>query len=298
MKPQHVALGILTTIIWGFNFVVLKVALVDLPPILLTALRFSFACLPVLFLPKPKQLTWKHLLIFGLTSFLGQYVFLFVAIARGMPAGLSSVTLQLQVFLTILLSMALLGERPTTKQILGGAIALAGLATIASTVGKGSSIPVTAMLFIILAAASWAYGNFTTRIAGPQAGLGSLAGVCWAALVPPLPAFALTFAFEGSDRIYLALAHIQPITIMALAYTVVLSTWFGFIVWGKLLATYPAGTAAPFALLVPVFGGISGYVFLGETLSPLRLLGSALIFIGLAIILLPIDRFVKQNIKK
>ena len=73
--------------------------------------------------------------------------------------------------------MALLGERPTTKQILGGAIALAGLATIASTVGKGSSIPVTAMLFIILAAASWAYGNFTTRIAGPQAGFGSLAGV-------------------------------------------------------------------------------------------------------------------------
>lgn len=298
MKPQHVALGILATIIWGFNFVALKVALADLPPILLTALRFAFACLPVLFLPKPKQLSWKHLLIVGLTSFLGQYIFLFVAIAQGMPAGLSSVTLQLQVFLTILLSMALLGERPNTKQIIGGGVALAGLVTIASTVGKGSSIPVTAMLFIILAAASWAYGNFTTRIAGPLAGFGTLAGVCWAALVPPLPAFALAFAFEGSDRIYTALAHIQPITILALVYTIVLSTWFGFIVWGKLLATYPAGTAAPFALLVPVFGGISGYVFLGETLSPLRMLGSTLIFIGLVIILLPIDRFVRQKSKR
>lgn len=290
MKPQHVALGILTTIIWGFNFVVLKVALIDLPPLLLTALRFTFACLPVLFLPKPKLLSWKHLVIVGLTSFLGQYIFLFVAIKQGMPAGLSSVTLQLQVFLTILLSMFLLGERPSTKQIIGGAVALAGLATIASTVGKGSSIPATAMVFIVLAAATWAYGNFTTRIAGPQAGLGTFAGVCWLSLVPPLPAYALAFAFEGSERIYASIAHIQPITILALTYTVILSTWFGFIVWGKLLATYPAGTAAPFALLVPVFGGMSGYLFLGETLSPLRLLGSAFIFIGLAIILVPIDR--------
>ncbi len=298
MKPQHVALGILITIIWGFNFVVLKVALIDLPPMLLTALRFTFACLPVLFLPKPKLLSWKHLVIVGLASFLGQYIFLFVAIKQGMPAGLSSVTLQLQVFLTVLLSVILLGDRPNTKQILGGIVALAGLATIASTVGKGSTIPATAMVFIVLAAASWAYGNFTTRIAGPNAGLGTLAGVCWLSLIPPLPAYALAFAFEGFDRIYESLIHIHLITVLALAYTVVFSTWIGFIVWGKLLATYPAGTAAPFALLVPVFGGISGYVFLGETLSPLRLLGSAFIFIGLAVILLPLNRIFKNPVKK
>lgn len=298
MKPQHIALGILTTIIWGFNFVVLKVALIDLPPMLLTALRFTFACLPVLFLPKPKLLSWKHLVIVGLASFLGQYIFLFVAIKQGMPAGLSSVTLQLQVFLTILLSVILLGERPNTKQILGGVVALAGLATIASTVGNRSNIPATAMVFIVLAAASWAYGNFTTRIAGPNAGFGTLAGVCWLSLIPPLPAFALALLFEGSDRIYESLIHVHLITVLALAYTVVLSTWIGFIVWGKLLATYATGTAAPFALLVPVFGVISSYVFLGETLSPFRLLGSAFIFIGLAIILFPFERMFKYSTKQ
>ncbi len=46
MRPIHILLGIITTAIWGFNFVVLKVALVDIPPLLLTALRFLFACLP------------------------------------------------------------------------------------------------------------------------------------------------------------------------------------------------------------------------------------------------------------
>ena len=290
MRWQHIVLGIITTAIWGFNFVVLKYALLDVPPILLTALRFIFACLPVLFLPKPKGMSWQALIIVGSTSFLGQYVLLFVAMKLGMPAGLSSVTLQLQVFVTILFSIIFLGERPSTKQYIGGALALAGLSTIAATVGQGTSIPVIAMVFIVLSATTWAYGNFTVRKAGPDAGFGTLAGVCWASLVPIIPALGLSLIFEGPQQIAYSLTHIHPITVASIAYTVILSTWFGFAIWGKLLASYPAGTAAPFALLVPVFGGLSAWLVLGETLSPVRLLGSLMIFAGLAVILLPIGK--------
>jgi O-acetylserine/cysteine efflux transporter len=291
MRPIHIFLGILTTAIWGFNFVVLKVALEDIPPLLLTALRFMFACLPVLFLPKPKGMKPKHLVIVGLTAFLGQYIFLFVAMKLGMPAGLSSVTLQLQVFITILLSIVLLKERPKRQQILGGALALAGLTTIASTVGQGSSIPAIAMVFIVLAAATWAYGNFTIKLAGPDAGFGTLAGVAWLSLVPILPALALSYGFEGPEQWLQSWNTVRPISLAALAFTVVLSTWAGFAVWGKLLSTYTASVAAPFALLVPVFGGLSAYLILGETLTPLRMVGSLMIFAGLAIILLPWSRW-------
>lgn len=287
MRPIHILLGIITTAIWGFNFVVLKVALEDIPPLLLTALRFMFACLPVLFLPKPPGMRPKHLIIVGLTAFLGQYIFLFVAMKLGMPAGLSSVTLQLQVFITILLSIILLGERPKRQQVLGGGLALAGLTTIASTVGQGSSIPAIAMVFIVLAAATWAYGNFTIKLAGPDAGFGTLAGVAWLSLVPILPALALSYSFEGPEQWLQSWNTVRPISLAALAFTVVLSTWAGFAVWGKLLSTYTASVAAPFALLVPVFGGLSAYLLLGETLTPLRLIGSVMIFAGLAIILLP-----------
>jgi O-acetylserine/cysteine efflux transporter len=290
MRWQHVALGIITTAIWGFNFVVLKIALVDVPPILLTALRFILACLPVVFLPKPKGMRWRDLITVGLTSFLGQYVLLFVAMKLGMPAGLSSVTLQLQVFVTILFSITFLGERPTTKQYAGGALALTGLATIAATVGQGTTIPLIAMVFIVLSASTWAFGNFTVRKAGKDAGFGTMAGVCWASLVPIIPALVLSAIFEGPEKIAYSLTHIHPITVAAIAYTVILSTWFGFAIWGKLLASYPAGTAAPFALLVPVFGGLSAWLMLGETLSPMRLLGSLMIFAGLAVILLPLGK--------
>ena len=291
MRPIHILLGIITTAIWGFNFVVLKVALEDIPPLLLTALRFMFACLPVLFLPKPKGMQPKHLIIVGLTAFLGQYIFLFVAMKLGMPAWLSSVSLQFQVFITILLSIVLLGERPKAQQVIGGVLALAGLSTIASTVGQGSGIPVIAMVFIVLAAATWAYGNFTIKLAGPDAGFGTLSGVAWLSLVPIMPAFALSFAFEGPEQWLHSWNTVRPISLAALAFTVVLSTWAGFMIWGKLLSTYTASVAAPFALLVPVFGGLSAYLILGETLTPLRLIGSLMIFAGLAIILLPWSRW-------
>lgn len=290
MRPIHIFLGILTTAIWGFNFVVLKVALEDIPPLLLTALRFLFACLPVLFLPKPKGMQPKHLIVVGLTAFLGQYIFLFVAMKLGMPAGLSSVTLQLQVFITILLSIILLKERPKRQQVLGGILALLGLATIASTVGQGTSIPVIAMVFIVLAASTWAVGNFTIKLAGPDGGFGTLSGIAWISLVPILPAFALSLVFEGPEMWLHSWNTVRPISLAALAFTVVLSTWAGFMVWGKLLSTYSASVAAPFALLVPVFGGLSAYLALGETLTPLRLMGSVMIFVGLTIILLPWQR--------
>jgi O-acetylserine/cysteine efflux transporter len=287
MRPIHILLGFITAAIWGFNFVVLKVALVDIPPILLTALRFSFACLPVLFLPKPVGMAFRHMLVVGLTSFLGQYIFLFVALKLGMPAGLSSVTLQLQVFITILLSIVLLGERPKQQQIIGGVVALVGLATIASTVGQGTSIPAIAMLFIVLSASTWAVGNFTVKSAGPHAGFGTLSGVAWTSLVPILPAFALSYVFEGPEQWLHSWHIIRPVSIAALGFTVVFSTWLGFAIWGKLLSTYTASVAAPFALLVPVFGGVSAYLLLDETLTPLRMVGSAMIFVGLAVILLP-----------
>jgi O-acetylserine/cysteine efflux transporter len=290
MRPIHILLGILTTAIWGFNFVVLKVALEDIPPLLLTALRFTFACLPVLFLPKPPGMQTKHLVIVGLTAFLGQYIFLFVAMKLGMPAGLSSVTLQLQVFITILLSIVLLKERPKRQQVLGGALALAGLSTIISTVGQGTSIPVIAMVFIVLAAATWAVGNFTIKFAGPDAGFGTLSGVAWISLVPILPALALSLTFEGPALWLHSWQTVRPIALLALGFTVVFSTWAGFMIWGRLLSTYTASVAAPFALLVPVFGGLSAYFILGETLTPLRLIGSLMIFAGLAIILLPWQR--------
>src|SRR5436853_4402609 len=134
MQPRHIALAILVTFIWGVNFVLIEVALVSFPPILLVALRFGLAALPALFLPRP-QVPWPRMVAIGLTLFLGQYALLFTGMANGMPPGLASIVLQIQVFLTIMIAAVGLGEWPSPRQTGGSMIAIAGLALVAATAG-------------------------------------------------------------------------------------------------------------------------------------------------------------------
>ena len=69
----------------------------------LTALRFLIAATPVLFVPRP-AISWRLLVLTGLTLFAGQFLLLFLAFRHGMPPGLASVTQQTHVFLTVLLA--------------------------------------------------------------------------------------------------------------------------------------------------------------------------------------------------
>ena len=286
MKPIHIALGVFCMLIWGFNFVMIKIGLDGVPPLLFTAERFVLACLPALFLPRPSGLTWPRLIGISSFLFLGQYVFLFVAMSHGMPPGLASITLQIQAFLTMIIATLTLGERPEARQVFGAVLAFLGLGVIAATTGSGTDIPLLAIGLVFVAALSWATGNVLLKRAGPGAGGGTLAGVAWLSLVPPLPALALSLIFETPERVMASITHMTMMSVVALFYIVALSTWLGFIIWGKLMALYPASTVAPFTLLVPFFGASFSALVLGESFAPMRLIGAALIVAGLAAIAL------------
>ena len=54
LSPRHLLLALAVVAVWGTNFVVIKVALEHLPPLLLATLRFTLAALPLVFvLPRP-----------------------------------------------------------------------------------------------------------------------------------------------------------------------------------------------------------------------------------------------------
>ena len=130
MPIRHILLALLVVAIWGFNFVVIKLSVEALPPILAAALRFCAAAFPaVLFVRPPKAPAWI-VIGFGLSFGFALYAFLNLSIAWGMPAGLSSLVLQTQAFFTMALAFFLLGERPRRVQLLGAAIAFAGIAVI------------------------------------------------------------------------------------------------------------------------------------------------------------------------
>ncbi len=98
-------------VIWGLNFVVMKVGLQGLSPMLLGALRFAAASLPFLLFVHLPVLPWRFVVGYGLAQGLGQFGFLFLGLQLGMTAGMASVVMQTQAFFTLLLAAPLLGER-------------------------------------------------------------------------------------------------------------------------------------------------------------------------------------------
>lgn len=290
MKPKHVLLALVVTALWGGNFVVITIGLESFPPILLAALRFVLAAVPVFFLPRP-DISWRRMIALGLAWFVAQFSLLFLGMAVGMPPGLASVVLQTQAFFTIVLAAAVLGETPSSRQMTGTCVALAGLTFISLTAGTGG-VSVAGFSLVLGASFFWAVGNILMRGAGKA---DMLPLIVWLSIIPPLPLFAMSWVFEGQERIAFALTHMNMAGVGSVLYLTVCATMVGYGGWGKLLKTYPASAVAPFSLLIPVFGTICAYLVMGETFGPQRLLGMALILVGLAVVVMPRFRFAKAG---
>ena len=118
MKPTDILVAIAVVTIWGFNFVVIKIGLQGLPPILFTALRFVFAALPLVFFVKRPAVPWRLVAAYAMFQFAFQFTLLFSGMKLGFPPGLASLVIQLQAFFTIGLAVLMLGERPLLTQLL------------------------------------------------------------------------------------------------------------------------------------------------------------------------------------
>ena len=282
MKLKELLIALFVVVIWGVNFVVIKVGLGSFPPLLLAALRFAVAAVPAIFLPRPNVPLGRFLFI-GLTLFTGQFALLFTGMAAGLPAGLASVVIQSQAFFTGPIAVLILGERIFPRQIGGTAIAFLGLVAIALTAGA-HDFTLTGLLLCLGAALCWSIGNVALRGAGK---VDMLAMVCWLSLVPPLPLLGLSLVVDGPATIAHALINMDWAGIGSVLYIGVLSTNVGYGFWAYLLKHYPAGQVAPFSLLVPITGTLAAAILLGEQFGEVRLLGMMLVFVGLVIAVAP-----------
>lgn len=278
MRPLHIALAVLVAAVWGVNFVVIEIGLTHFPPLLFSALRFLVAALPAVFLVGRPTVAWKWIIGVGLVLGVAKFGLLFVGMDRGMPAGLSSLVLQVQAVFTALFAALALGERPGRVRVLGMGVALAGIAVAA--VDEGAGGPVLAFVLVVAAAACWGVSNVLTRKAAPP---DSLNFMVWVSTVPVLPLLGLSLLVEGPERGVEALAALDRSGVGIIVYVAWITTVFGFGAWGFLLRHHPASSVAPFTLLVPVFGMSSAALFLGEDISPLRWCAAALLVGGVAL---------------
>lgn len=270
MRPGHLALAIGLAAVWGVNFVVMQVGLEHFPPLLYASLRFAMAAFPALLLVGRPGVPWRWVVAVAATIGVGQFGLLLVGMRAGMPAGLTSLVLQMQVLFTILFAVTLLGERLTARRVAGLAVAFGGLALVAFDFGVSG--PVGAFALCVAAAAAWGLGNVAQRKAAPP---DSLRFMVWVSALSAPPLLLLSLLVEGVPDLAAPAAGW-----LSLAYVAFVSTLGGFGVWGFLLRRYDASTVAPYTLLVPVFGMSSAALVTGEAVSWLQLLAAALIVTG------------------
>jgi len=280
MKPADVSLAVLVAVIWGLAFVASRIALDELSPALMTALRFAIAAVPCLFVRKP-DVSWTVLIAISGTLFLGQFLAQAYAIAHGVPVGLTSVVVQSQALFTIGFAALAFREMPSMMQTLGIGIATIGLLMICGTVGYDFSVGAFAVLMI--APVTFAVGNLLLRQARnvPMFDL-----FAWLCLVPPLPLLALALVTDGVQPTWDSLIHMSVRGLACMLALGIVSTSFAYWLWGRLLRDYSAAQVVPFALLVPFVGSAASTAVFGERFGPLRLAGMVIVVCGIAIMLL------------
>nr|WP_221332843.1 EamA family transporter [Nocardia transvalensis] len=276
-------LGLAVVVLWGLNFLALHVGLEHFPPFFFAALRFAVLAVPVVLLVPRPRVPWRWLLLYGAGFGIAQFAFLFTAMRAGMPTGLASLVLQSSAPFTVVLGALFLRERLRGTQILGLAVAVAGMVVIGwDRAQHAALLPV---LLTLAAGLGWAFGNIGSRLAaGGGERVDPLHLALWMAVVPPVPMFVLSALAEGPAAGPRAVLESFSASgwpaLVALAYTAILATVVGSGLWTYLMGRYPAGAVAPLTLLVPVVGIGAAWAFLGEQPSALSLIGAVVVITG------------------
>lgn len=276
MSLPHILLAIMVTMIWGSNFIIMKLLAGQVTPFMFTALRCALVGCFALFIPKP-NVPWKVLIGIAVLVGMMKVGFLVTGIHAGLPAGLASITLQTQSLFSVIFALMIFKEYPKTNNIIGMVISFIGIAIIAFQIAHPASL--NGFFWVLAGAIAWGASNLLMR---KTKGEKMVNIVVWWSLIPPIPMMILSYLFEGPAG-FSNLLNIQWTAIAAILISAVVSLFIGYTVWGYLMQKNPISVVAPFSLLVPVTAITLSYFIFGETLSVPTFCGIAMVITGLII---------------
>ncbi len=276
MSPTQIAFAVLVPLLWGLQFVVIKVGLTAFPPLFFVGLRFAaVAAILLPFVGRPTRRELGPML--AISVFFGglNFALFFVGLGQGL-ASVSAVANQLSTPFTVLLAWPLLGERPSTRVIIGVALAFGG---VALTVAEPSaSVKIIPTLLVIAAGFALAIGSVLTKRYGPFEPLKLMA---WMSVFTVPQVTTASIVLEHGQLASLHTAGLMAW--LAFAYTVLFGAIAGWGLWFWLIARCSIARVAPFSLLQIVFAIAAGFVFLHEPLTQTLLAGAVICIAGVAI---------------
>lgn len=260
--------------LWGVNFIAIKIGADQFDPLLLTALRFTFAALPIIFFIKRPKMYWGWLLAYGTTFGLGVWGMMVWSISLGLSAGMAGLLLDMSIVFSLVLAVFVLKEKAGWPQWTGVALAVSGL-LVALQVQDGS-VPLTVLPLTLIAALSWSLMTLIVKQSGTKDVFAfSVWGMAMAAVILLVAAFARS----GTDLFSAQFNTGVWFSILFQAYP---TTLLGYWVWNRMTMKYGVSKVAMFPVLTPVFGMMASALIYGEQIDIWKAAAFTLILAGFA----------------
>lgn len=278
-RGAFVALGIVT-LVWSYNWIVMKQALAYSGPFTFSALRYVFGTLVLfaLLLARRESLRPPPLLptaLIGLAQTTGFQLLVQSALVEG-GAGKTALLAYTMPFWVVLLGWLLHGERPSARLWSGLAIAAAGLALVLepwSGFGDAKS-----PLLALGGGLAWACGVVWTKRLFQRGGIGALSLTAWQMAIGTLGVVVVALVVP-ERTIEWSVGFLA-----ALAYNAVLASGLAWLLWSLVVERLPASIAGLSSLVIPIAGIGLAWWLLGERPDAAEALGIALIAIALALV--------------
>ncbi len=272
---------LLLSVIWGYNWVVMKLALAYIGPFQFGAIRNFFGSM-ILFLVllllkkplKPVQVPMTVMLgILQTTGFTGLIIW---ALVEG-GAGKVAVLTFTMPFWVMLMAWPLLGEKIRSLQWLAVVMSVAGLCGIIEPWNFHGKL--LSNVLAVSAGVSWGLSVIIAKKLHKRApGLDVLSFTAWQMLFGSLPLIVLALIVPSPPAVW------THTLIGATLFNIVLANSLGWWLWLYALNRLPAGVASMNSLLIPVIAVVAAWIQLGETPSLSEGIGMILIACALATI--------------
>jgi drug/metabolite transporter (DMT)-like permease len=278
-RRHGAALAVLAAIslVWGFNWVVLKIGVRHADPFEFLAWRFALASLclfgAIAILRRPMRLVHApQVLVIGLLQTTATFALATWALKSG-AVGKTAVLNYTMPFWVTLLAWPLLGERPSPAQGVALGVGLLGLLLLIRPVG----VPGLPELLALASGVAWALGVVVTKRLQSRTGIDTLSLIAWQVLLGGTALALLALMFPGPRPVW------NAELVFAIVYNGVLVSALGWFLWFWALARLDAGLASFGILAVPVLGALFSAALLGERPSTLEWGGMALIVVALGL---------------
>lgn len=277
---------VICVLIWSGNFIVGRYIHDQIEPLVLATYRWVIVAI-VLFPFLLKEFTFlfttfkNNFLLLNLLSILSVSFFnTFLYIALETTTATNALLINSAVPIEILLfSFLILKIKVNIKQALGIVLSMLGVVYLVIK-GDYNSIKTLAFnsgdIWVFVAGISWAiYSVLMKFVPKELKGLNFLVVIVYAGLFWLLLVY-MAFGYSFYSDIHLVYSNIE-----VFLYVSIFASIVSFIFWNKGVEIIGANKTGQFTHLMPIFGSILAYIFLGEVLEVYHIVGGLIIAFGI-----------------